>query len=129
LRRWSPVYLSPPQGFVSQNWFLNLVAEIKTSLSPWALLFYLWRIEFSCGRKRKGGLSDRTLDLDLIFYDHLVVESPVLRLPHPRFSERDFVLKPLLDLIPVKGKTRGRLEVLFRKLKKRQIFFFTFIEP
>ncbi|NPA49381.1 MAG: 2-amino-4-hydroxy-6-hydroxymethyldihydropteridine diphosphokinase [Thermodesulfobacteria bacterium] len=98
--RCSRVYLSPPAGFSSQNWFYNLVCEIRTSLSPAALLFHLWQIELSCGRVRTGELADRTLDLDLLLYEDLILEGETLKLPHPRLHERAFVLGPLLELIP-----------------------------
>jgi len=87
-------------GFSSPNWFWNLVCEIKTSFSPPALLLQFWQIEFSLGRKRTGKLSDRTLDLDLLLYEDLVLKGEILCLPHPRLHERAFVLGPLQELIP-----------------------------
>ncbi len=129
LRRWSPVYLSPPWGFSSPHWFFNLVAEIETVLSPWNLLFWFWRIEASAGRIRKGKVSDRPLDLDLLLYEHTVFSSSVLTLPHPRMHERAFVLRPLCDLYAL-----GRHPLFkksFQELSsrlKQEVYFLTFID-
>ncbi|HHI97132.1 MAG TPA: 2-amino-4-hydroxy-6-hydroxymethyldihydropteridine diphosphokinase [Thermodesulfatator atlanticus] len=100
LRRWSKIYLTPPVGFASKNYFYNLVCEVETALSPQALLFRLWQIELSCGRLRRGRLADRTLDLDLLLYDDLILRDASLTLPHPRLHLRGFVLFPLVELIP-----------------------------
>lgn len=132
LVRWSPIYLSEPVGFSSTRWFFNLVAEIETALSPWALVFRLWQIELSQGRKRSGEVADRPLDLDLLLYEDVVLEFPSLTLPHPRMHERLFVLRPLCDLWawgrhPVLKKS---FQELAHALKDQEdIFFLTFVEP
>ena len=100
LRRYSRVYLTPPVGFSSPNWFYNLACELETALSPQALLFRLWQIEARFGRRRKGKITDRTLDLDLLLYEGFCAQGSILSVPHPRLHERAFVLFPLAELIP-----------------------------
>jgi 2-amino-4-hydroxy-6-hydroxymethyldihydropteridine diphosphokinase len=100
LRRVSSIYLTEPEGFVSANWFYNLVVEVETARSPWEVLAVLQRLERCAGRKRTGVVSDRTLDLDLLLYGDLVLQSKTLALPHPRLHERRFVLAPLTEINP-----------------------------
>ncbi len=132
LRRWSPIYLTEPVGFSSPHWFFNLVAEIETSLSPWALLFVLRGLECLAGRKRTGEVTDRPLDLDLLLYQDAVFSSPVLTLPHPRLHERLFVLRPLTDLLaqgkhPLMGQTYQ--ELLSSLPARERVEFLVFAEP
>ena len=80
--------------------FINAMAQVDTQLSAPELLTQMQRIEQSAGRIRPYHHAPRTLDLDLIFYGQAVIESPTLVLPHPRWRERAFVLRPLSDLAP-----------------------------
>ena len=80
--------------------FINAMAQVDTQLSAPELLFQLQRIEHAAGRMRPYHHAPRTLDLDLIFYGQAVIYSPFLVLPHPRWRERAFVLRPLSDLAP-----------------------------
>ncbi len=80
--------------------FLNGVFEIETNLEPEALLDVLEKIEKQMGRKEKGSWAPRTIDLDILFYGDVVIESERLTIPHPDIAERGFVLKPLSDLAP-----------------------------
>lgn len=97
----SGVYETDPWGFDSENRFLNMAACLETDISPEELLQYILSIENLMGRIRKGKeYTSRIIDLDLLFYDNLVVESPLLTLPHPLLHKRDFVLKPLSDIAP-----------------------------
>jgi 2-amino-4-hydroxy-6-hydroxymethyldihydropteridine diphosphokinase len=82
--------------------YLNSAALLHTELSPRALLAALHAIERSHGRRRDASApwSPRTLDLDLLAYDHLVLDEPDLRIPHPRLHERRFVLEPLAAIAP-----------------------------
>jgi len=119
-------------GFVSPHWFLNLVAEIETSLSPWALLLELWRLECAAGRKRAEGILDRTLDLDLLLYEGVILRSPVLTLPHAHLHRRRFVLLPLTDLSarekhPLMDQTFA--ELLASLPPGERVEFLTFVEP
>ena len=97
-------------GGVAKNEFLNGVICIETFYEPEELLSFLHETEKNCGRERKEHWGDRTLDLDIIFYDDLVLRSSDLSIPHPDMENRDFVLKPLCEIAaehihPVIGKT------------------------
>ena len=85
-------------GPANQPPYLNAVLSVATTLSPRELLAALLRTEEACGRQRAERHGPRTLDLDLLLYDDLVLEDPVLELPHPRLHLRRFVLKPLCDI-------------------------------
>lgn len=100
LRRLSSVYETEPQDLPDQPWFLNLVAEIDTSLPPRDLLAHLRAIETCLGRVRHTAGGPRTLDIDILLYGDAVVDSPELTLPHPRMAARRFVLEPLAELVP-----------------------------
>jgi len=80
--------------------FLNAVAALDTGLAPLELLDALQAIELAHGRERPYRNAPRTLDLDLLLYDDLVLDTPRLILPHPRLGERAFVLRPLLEIAP-----------------------------
>lgn len=98
--RESELIVTKPYGGVEQDDFLNGVIEIDTLLTPDELLLFLHEIETSQNRERKVHWGPRTLDLDIIFYDKLVMENDALIIPHVDMQNRDFVLKPLLQLIP-----------------------------
>lgn len=91
-----------PWGFSSPHPFLNAVLELETELSPLAVLERTQEIERQLGRRTKteAGYQDRPIDLDLLLYDDLVLETPRLTLPHPLMHLRDFVLEPLQQLAP-----------------------------
>jgi len=97
----SPFYKSAPIDASGPD-YLNAVAQLETSLEPYALLLHLLDIELMLGRKRRGGKKNapRNVDLDLLLVDDLIIQSTPLTLPHPRLHVRAFVLKPLLDLAP-----------------------------
>ncbi|TVP58731.1 MAG: 2-amino-4-hydroxy-6-hydroxymethyldihydropteridine diphosphokinase [Gemmatimonadales bacterium] len=97
----SDVVETPPEGGADQNDYLNLVLVGRTALAPRALLDELLRIERMMGRERRvGGGEPRTLDLDLIFHGDQIRREPGLILPHPRWHERPFVARPLLEIWP-----------------------------
>jgi 2-amino-4-hydroxy-6-hydroxymethyldihydropteridine diphosphokinase len=98
--RVSPVYETEPQDFKKQPWFLNLVAEIQTGLFPMQLLTRVRRIERELGRKRTVDKGPRSIDIDILLYGESVIDSEDLVVPHPRMTERRFVLQPLADLAP-----------------------------
>lgn len=100
LRRISAAYETEPQDLPDQPWFLNLVAEIETSLEPLALLVHLRSVEASLGRERRVPKGPRTIDIDILLYGDLVLDCPELVLPHPRLAKRRFVLEPLAELAP-----------------------------
>lgn len=96
----SPVYESSPVGGPPQDDFLNAVAALDTALSPRQLLELAQRLEAKAVRVRTVRWGPRTLDVDVLLVDDLVVEEPDLIVPHPRLGERAFVLAPLADLDP-----------------------------
>lgn len=96
----SPLYRSAPVGYADQPDFVNAVAAIETDLTPYALLDGLLAIEQHFGRERSFRNAPRTLDMDLLLYDQLVLHDERLTLPHPRMLERSFVLLPLADIAP-----------------------------
>lgn len=96
----SGVYETDPVGYRDQPRFLNLVARLRTDLAPRALLDRLRAIERERGRERTFKNAPRTLDIDLLLYGDRVIDQEGLRVPHPRMTERSFVLVPLLELDP-----------------------------
>lgn len=96
----SPLYNTAPVGYTDQPDFLNGVVEIETILTPHGLLKACRRIEEKLKRVRTMRWGPRTIDMDILLYDGLVVQDEDLIIPHPRMHEREFVLKPLNDIAP-----------------------------
>jgi 2-amino-4-hydroxy-6-hydroxymethyldihydropteridine diphosphokinase len=96
----SAVYETPPVGYEDQPKFLNQVIRVKTYLDPEPLLKHLKRLEVALGRQESFPNGPRLIDIDILFFDELVLYSPALVIPHPRLHERAFVLLPLMDLDP-----------------------------
>ena len=96
----SSVYDTVPVGAIGQPRFLNAVAGLSTEIPPLELLRSLLAIEEECGRVRTAVWGPRTLDLDLLLYDEIVVHTAELTLPHPRARGRAFVLVPLAEIAP-----------------------------
>ena len=94
----SSLYRTAPMGQLDQPDFVNAVVELETGLEPEALLDELLALEKAFGRQRSTRNAPRILDLDLLIYDDQCCESPHLTLPHPRISERAFVLVPLVEI-------------------------------
>jgi 2-amino-4-hydroxy-6-hydroxymethyldihydropteridine diphosphokinase len=89
-----------PWGVADQPRFLNAVAEIRTRLEPPALLHALKRLENELGRIPTYRWGPRAIDFDIILYGSRVLDLPGLKIPHPRYQERDFVLTPLAEIAP-----------------------------
>lgn len=96
----SSLYETEPVGYAAQPRFLNAVCAGTTELSPEALLALVKDIEAQMGRKPTFRYGPRLIDIDILFYDGLILETPALTIPHPRLRERAFVLVPLLELAP-----------------------------
>lgn len=92
----------PVGGPDDQGAYLNMVVALDTELDPYALLRWLHRIEADAGRERIVHWGPRTLDLDLLFFDDVVITGGNLAVPHPRYAERRFVLAPLSEVAPDK---------------------------
>lgn len=100
VERLSSLYQTRPQGFREQPMFLNAVLWGRTSLAPQALLQRAKEIEGELGRRPSFPNAPRPIDIDILFYDDRVMDTPGLVIPHPRLSERAFVLVPLMEIAP-----------------------------
>jgi 2-amino-4-hydroxy-6-hydroxymethyldihydropteridine diphosphokinase len=100
LLRRSPVYETEPVGVPEQGKFLNMAIEIQTHLPPRELLTLLKGVEQMLGRGTAGSDAPRVIDIDILFYADLKMATDVLTIPHPRLSQRAFVLAPLADMAP-----------------------------
>lgn len=98
IKETSSVYETDPVGFQDQARFLNLVVRAETYLSPPALLESLLKVEDQMGRKRDEKWGPRNIDIDILLYDEIVLNSDRLTIPHPRMHERRFVLVPLAQI-------------------------------
>ncbi len=96
----SKIIETEPYGDVPQDKFLNCVIRIETILNPQQLLNVLHKIEAHAGRTRDVHWGPRTLDLDILFYDHMTVNTPQLTIPHADLHNRSFVLEPLCEIAP-----------------------------
>jgi 2-amino-4-hydroxy-6-hydroxymethyldihydropteridine diphosphokinase len=96
----SRIYETPAWGYEDQPPFFNMVVRAETDLEPAALLAHLKNIERDLGRTPTFHWGPRLIDIDILFYDDLVLNTPGLAIPHPRLHERAFVLVPLADLAP-----------------------------
>lgn len=113
-RACSPIYETPPWGVTDQPAFLNQVVEVETDLPPLDLLHHIKSLETRMGRQPGARYGPRLIDLDVLLYDDLILDSTELTIPHPRLAERAFVLVPLADLAPqllhpVSGKMISQL--------------------
>ena len=96
----SKVYETPPWGFTDQPAFLNMAVHARTRLGPESLLRKLKTLEVELGREPGVRWGPRLIDLDILFYDDIILNTPPLVIPHPRLHERGFVLVPLMDIAP-----------------------------
>ncbi len=99
----SGYHLSKAVGFETENDFLNAVVLLETTLTPLKLLKITQLIEKELGRTSKsvnGNYSDRIIDIDILLYDLLIIDLPELKIPHPKMTERDFVLIPMVEIAP-----------------------------
>lgn len=97
----SSFYETAPWGFESAHSFLNAAICLETSLAPLEVLHITQEIEKELGRMKKsvnGVYSDRPIDIDILLYDDLILQTPELTIPHPLMTERDFVMRPLVEI-------------------------------
>ncbi len=122
----APYIVSKPEGFASQADFVNTVLILKTSLAPIVLLRQLKQLEKDLGRTPTFPNGPRVIDIDILFYDNLVLfqddDTYPLFIPHPRLAEREFVLKPLSYILPdfIHPQLREPIYMLYRKLMKKK---------
>lgn len=119
----SAYYITEPWGFDSQNSFLNAVCKVCTSLSPSEVLSVTQSIERDLGRMKKsinGQYSDRPIDIDILLYDNLVIDTPDLSIPHPLMHKRLFVMEPLTEIDPklIHPVLHLSMEDILRNLQK-----------
>ena len=117
----APLYGSDPVDAQGPT-FINTVAQIHTTLAPLPLLDALQSIEQAYGRERPYHHAPRTLDLDLLLYEGVTLETPRLTLPHPRMHERAFVLRPLIDLNPDLLLKQGNLQTLLARCSDQKLW-------
>jgi 2-amino-4-hydroxy-6-hydroxymethyldihydropteridine diphosphokinase len=119
----SPPYRTEPVGKRDQDWFINGVAAVETSMTPGDLLEFLLSVEDRMGRVRKEKWGPRIIDLDILFYGDRVLDGNNLRIPHPRLQERRFVLVPLSDIAPdlVHPVFRRTISRLLTELKSEEM--------
>ena len=109
----SAFYTTEPWGFTSENTFVNAVCKVDTSFLPMEVLQITQAIEKDLGRIHKsvhGNYSDRSMDIDILLYDDIILHTDQLTIPHPLMCERKFVLEPLVEIAPelihpITGKT------------------------
>ena len=119
----SPILKNPPFGYREQEDFYNALVLVETQLTPKMLLRYLLRVERIFGRERPFKDAPRTLDIDIIFYENVKMDSEELRLPHPGWKERSSVLIPLQHL-SLQGKSffeKSFSDFLYKSLDKSEI--------
>lgn len=97
--RCSNLYETDPVGYLDQPNFVNMAVALRTTLSPSELLLFMLESERRLGRERTIRWGPRTVDLDLLWMDGKIIDTPLLVLPHPRMLERAFVLVPLADIV------------------------------
>lgn len=122
LLRVSSVLETEPYGYTNQPKFLNAVCLVETNLTPDQLLDVLLEIEKEIGRVRERKWGPRIIDLDIIFYEDLVLESERLIVPHPDMHNRWFVLAPLAEICPdyVHPKLKKTVRELLQELTRRR---------
>ncbi len=99
--RFSSVYETDPWGFETSDRFLNMVVEAETQLTPSGVLGAILVIEANLGRIRnEKQYSSRVIDIDILFYNDLIIDTKILKIPHPLMHERKFVLVPLCEIAP-----------------------------
>jgi len=111
----SSLYETEPVGVKEQPWFLNQAALVETDLPPLELLGFLKGVEQQMGRQKVELNGPRLIDLDILFYENLILETPDLVIPHPRLHLRNFVLEPLNEIAP--GFIHPVLGLSLRELK------------
>jgi 2-amino-4-hydroxy-6-hydroxymethyldihydropteridine diphosphokinase len=115
----SGLYCSRPWGKIDQPEFANIAASIETALEPEELLGECKRLERKAGRTAGERWGPRVLDIDILLYENIALESAILTIPHPRMWQRRFVLMPLAELLPQLFDPSGRS--IYEVLKSDEI--------
>ncbi len=118
------IYLSEPYGYKDQNCFYNTAIELNTNLYPYELITKLQMIEKKLKKNKLIINGPRRIDLDIIFYEKIVIKNNLLTIPHPRAHLRDFVLCPIIEMNPFyfHPVLKKSIKELFNNLKEKFIF-------
>ena len=100
LKKISSIYSSEPIGLSTDKYFYNIAITVETKFSPEKVLLISKGIELEMGRESKGTMSDRIIDIDIVFYDDEIIEKPGLIIPHTRAALRRFVIEPAAEIEP-----------------------------
>ena len=123
----SAFYETQPWGVKNQPWFINAVVKLSTALTPQKLLFECQKIESLLGRNRDTEIrwGERTLDIDVLFYDSEILVTDNLKIPHKYLHERAFVLVPMLEIAPdfIHPVFEKTIEELYNELNKPEEVF------
>ncbi|MBN3522119.1 2-amino-4-hydroxy-6-hydroxymethyldihydropteridine diphosphokinase [Algoriphagus lutimaris] len=96
----SSVYETEAWGGIAEGPFLNQVIQVRSSFDPMTFLGFIQKIETDLGRRRAEHWGDRTMDIDVLFWNDRIIDTPELKIPHPFMSQRKFVLVPLAEILP-----------------------------
>ena len=124
ITQFASVYLSHPYGYEKQNYFYNSVLELKTNLSPYDLFDELMIIEKKLQKNKLFVNGPRKIDLDIIFFNNLILRSSKLTIPHNQAHLRDFVLLPLMEMNPfyMHPLKKQTISSIYKKLKDKYVF-------
>lgn len=117
----SSYYETEPVGYHEQDWFLNIVVEIETKLEPYQLLEFCSYIEEKLKRKRIIRWGPRTIDVDILLYDGYISQDEKLTIPHPRMTERAFVMVPLYEIAPNIDINNKNIKQILKNLEGEEI--------
>lgn len=117
----SSYYETEPVGYKDQEWFLNRVVQIDTTLSPYDLLLYCHFIENQLKRKRIIRWGPRTIDVDILLYEDFISDDEKLTIPHPRMLERAFVMIPLYEIAPCQEINGQKIKEIMENFKGEEI--------
>lgn len=121
LKKVSSYYETEPVGYHEQDWFLNVVLEIDSKLTPYELLEFCGLIEEKLKRKRIIRWGPRTIDVDILLYEGFVSTDEKLTVPHPRMTERAFVMVPLYEIAPDIEIDNKDISQILKKLEGEEI--------
>ncbi len=123
IKKIASLYLSKPYGYINQNDFYNTAVVLKTAQQPMQLMKNIKKIEKKLQKNKKILNGPRKIDIDIIFYNQLILNTHNLTIPHPRACERDFVLLPVCNLVPFFRHPVYKLSIkdLVKKLKNNYL--------
>ncbi|MCD4722080.1 MAG: 2-amino-4-hydroxy-6-hydroxymethyldihydropteridine diphosphokinase [Desulfobacula sp.] len=119
----SSFYKTQPQNYIDQDWFVNAALKIKTLLEPQELLAVLKTVEKDLDKEGKSfRFGPRVIDLDIIYYEDLILKTKTLEIPHPRMHQRCFVLIPMCDIgaHTIHPVLKCRSDDLLKKIEKQE---------